>query len=404
MALASTPWVRTGGELGLRVVSSAASLVLILAIARSVGSEDFIASQQAMILIGLAAIVGDFGLVLHTTRSITSDRTQDIPPVLSTRLVLALLALVAACAFSLQQDPAWLYTLILGPFLLSQVLRNHVFAQVRGRCGVGYELVSGPSANLVDSLIAAAVVFATGSVTLSYTALSLACLPTTALLTLRAQRRAQISMRLGRPSLALLLTAGRAGLAPLGAGAAIKTFGLALTSGPVASALGPATVSWLVACIRALDAASAYVTTRLIVADHARASRGLPVSLLRGVGYVCLAYLLAVLALPVALLGKVPTAGNWLLGLALAGLALLWFFLSKAIHLAHAHGDRSPWWLLVGAHVQLLLPVLAPAVDEERVVWALFLVPALAAGGVLLPRLRREVGDAVTSRRMQAPS
>lgn len=384
MVVARLVLLRTTRELGLRLGSSAASLILILALARSVPSDDFVASQVAMIAVGLGAVVSDAGLVLYTTRSVALGHSHSIGHIASTRLLLTGVALLAGSLLvGRSGGEAGVYVLILGPYLISQVLRNHVYAQVRAVDGVGFELTFGPVANLTESLIAAGIVTATASVTLCYSALSLSALPLTVVVTVLAVRKCQVQLRLRKPSLRLLVLEGRSGFVPLAAGAALKTFGLVLGSGAVTAAAGTNATAWLLACIRCLDAANIYLTTRIIVADHARASRGLETSMRSGLWIVAVAYLLSASALPLALLGAAPPQVGWLLGLILSVIAFLWFALSKAVHASHGYRGESPWWALIGAHSHLAVLPFSGALGATATSVLIFLIPVLAVSVTL---------------------
>lgn len=325
----------------LRAVSTLASFALIATAAALLSSADYVASQVIIAAVGLCVIVSDLGLTLFTTRTLIQADGPNVARILSTRAVLGAAAVALGAALLGLGGTDVVAFLALLPYVLMTIVRSHVFAQTRAVIGTRFELVAGPLANAVDSVVGALGIAAFRSATGGFATMSVGAVAGSVLVFAAARRVApRCSIRVGRPTMVVLM-AIREGSATVALGAAPKA--LAVMAGSIDGTIGTEALRWALTCIRLLDAAFSLLTTLLVIPAHADAARGelrrQPLRMDVAVGGALFGGLIVLTGLIVR---HSPSVYEVYLSGLTAVLGVIWLRVSRLLHLRHGAGTHGP--------------------------------------------------------------
>jgi hypothetical protein len=324
----------------LRVLSIGTSVSLLTALARGLTVPAFAASQVAASAAGLALIATDLGLVLHTTRMAQQVDTDQVETVLGARLLVLALALMCTAPILLKAGGALLPLVAFVPYAFATLVRNHVFAQLRGTAGVDLELSIAPLANVVETAPCALVAIVFHNAIAAFLAMGLVGTINTVAI-LRAARCRDTETTVGvRVPRARLLTIGIQAWPLSLIGAAPKI--LLLTSASYLASLPMDAHANVVTAIRVVDSAFLFLTVASIMPAYRSVGRtgraAIPPLLTPGIGLV----VLSAIATPL-ISGRVPSALALVLTLGVGIMGGVWYAASAVGHVYHVLQLRPRW-------------------------------------------------------------
>lgn len=391
-----------GGLVGLRALSSLASLIMLAAFARTLETGQFTDSQAALIGINLITSLADMGISLAVTRATAHADGADIPRLLGLRMVTLLPAFSAGAFFLVvvRGSDAFVDYLAVSPYAVALSIRSHAFAQIRAHRGMHFELAAGPAMNTVESLTAAAVIFGTRDALTALLALSIMGLFTVLVACSRAAKHAPaLSVKVTWPWALPWARILGAGLPPLIAGLVVRLFALVFIGSASLAMLSEVLQRWCVASLRIIDAIFVYATSLVIMPRYIATAKGerdeRSSILLLVVGIS-----LAVAGLPVtaATLGAIPRWPEAAAIIGLGTLAATWFIVTGAVHAMHARGQVVPPVIFGVTYGLILLLPVTSALFRAAGLWstvALAGAVSFAVGVNLDHRVRSRIGVAL---------